>query len=328
MPGQIRLRDGNPEETPKPKKDRAKEFLAATKRSTVKESAGETSEVDLDEEDDDEGEEVEADAAPARSRPSKRNRYAEQRERADNATRELEELKRAREIDQVRLENATRYANGVQQMLGSGGQPQKDKYDVELDALRKEEESLVNAFQAKRAALPQGQDLPQEEWEKLRAARFDLTNRQQRVNAEKVLSGRPQGPNAEQIKADVVAQQLLEKYPDVFGDRQKAAYAANIYNAHRIKNPEATDAMDVAVDETRKAYGLTASRPSNVQRSRLVGAGVTSMSSASGATQRKLTLTPDMQRIAERRYKNLPPEEAHKKWAKRIGPALLAKENG
>jgi hypothetical protein len=292
----------------------------------VRVSPGETDEVAIDEEEDEGVAETsdDDDGGEATTRlGKKKNRFSELRRERDDVTKKLADEQRRADMAEMAARSAQQYAQGVQALLGSQGKP--DPHEAELERLAREQQSLIDAFNGRRNSLPKDQDLPAEEYAKVRTEMQKLQDARFRLIAKREQGAQPQGITQHEARVQANEAILREKYPDIMGNAQYATYTAHAYNAKKAAGLDDAHALEAAVEEARVTFKLKRAAPSNVEKQRLSGLGSAQASSAA-AGKRTIAMTPDMKKLAQARYPKLAPPEAWKKWAQRTGPKVLEDE--
>jgi hypothetical protein len=311
-----RPREEDEEKKPTPKQKFLKEVADGEEKHRAT-AAPEEVPIDEDEKDDDEEE-----SEPSRLE-KKKNRYADLRRERDEAATKLRDEQRRADMAEMKAMSLEQYARGAQALMGSQGQ--KSAHDIELERLAKEQQGVINAFSARRAVLPQGQDLPAEEYDKMRAEVNRLQVQQQRAIVRHELGAQPRA--ATPMDAQVAAQEamLRSKYPDIMGNPQYSTHTAHLFNAKKSAGLDDTRALEEAVGETRKAFKLKGPGPSDIEKARYAGPS-TGLAGTTSSGKRAIMMSEDMKKIAIRANKGLPPEEAIRKWAKEVGPRVLEDE--
>ena len=263
------------------------------------------------------------DAAPAALTrdEKKRNRWKEHtqaRERAEARAKELEDENRRL---QVAAEVARQQAFQVQQQAQPRG---PDPIDEDLKRSRREQEALYAEYVGRQK---EGNLTPEAE-EKFRQRAYDIKDRETQLQLQKFHrdNGISRQDPAEQHR-QTVSSQIRMQFPDIVADARASAYADGVFRQlTALGRPNDWDTIEAAMKQTRRDLRMgnaePSRRPNEAERQRYSGlpAGPGSSREDSPKTIR---MTPGYKKMAEKLYRNDPPNIAHQKWANTVGKKLL-----
>ena len=273
---------------------------------------------------DDEDDEGSA-AAPERtetSRERRRNRYKEQKEGRERAERER---------DEARARVAAYEAQQVQApRQGPQGPSLDEAYKTEVDKIYAERQALSADYEhlVSKGALTDG--LKKSLWDKQR----ELNTREARVNARYAQLSDPAnhpGAQAGNEERNTTAQWLRMNHSDVVAhpNAQAILLFAQAEEIRLVSNgaPKDFATSEKAIAAAKLHFGLTKRPAASPALRRSYSGGATSVGAGgapNGGGATSMTLTKVHQELAEARFPELKPEDAHKKWANGIGRKVLA----
>ena len=193
----------------------------------------------------------------------------------------------------------------------------KDPYESRLDQIYERQSEAYNAAQAE---IKAGSFTPERQAHYEKIAR-GIESEKTRVHTERVVDSRTAQQRTEQ------AQQVwVQKYPDVYNNRQAFQYAQATYQRKLALGEAASnDMVDEIMNETMTTFRLgKRAPPSASDRSRLSGlpaAGGGGSSKGSG-----VVMTPTLKKIAHSAYSDLSEAEAEKAWTNRTGKRMREKK--
>lgn len=299
-------------------------------------------EVDLEEEEDLEGQEEEKPEKPKpaqdRSRPAKveeerevevgapveesraerrRNRFAENRRAAEEATaravaaeQALQEERTRRTVIETNWEMARRQEQEKQK---------PSKLEEESKALAAEHQGLVDQFEALRAA----QTLTPEKADAIRQRAVAISERRAEIAAEKVLERqRPHQPQ-HGTREEFIRQHIEMNYPDVVAHPQARGHFIPTFQALVAEGePDNMATLNKALQTTRVRFGLASAAPSEATRRRTSGVSAGAGGGVGGGgvqAKAKYKPTKSEEQMAVELYKHLPREKAIQKWVNEVG---------
>lgn len=299
-------------------------------REAVRESPDdeEVLEVDVDKLEAEDEDKAEGDSKTRQER--RRDRYAanrqeaqDARDRADRLEREAQEERTRRIALETQLQTQQRQAAPEQEA---------DPEGQEILRIRAERKALHQAYTASSATLtPQEKD----EYERRAYQLNDMESyatyqRNQRLSG----ANRPQqGMRPEDIQREVKKQHLMNTYPDVFASQDRRVTGHVVAAFTMLVNqgePDNEATIAKAVATTRRAFniGPKPSPTSSASRARLSSGGTGAGAGASGGEGITVKMGATQRKMAEALFPHMKPEQAHKQWAKTAGKRLAEKGKG
>lgn len=230
---------------------------------------------------------------------------------------EVERLKAESAATRSELERLKGYV-AAQPQQRAQNDTGKDPYEQRLDQVY---ERQSEAFKAAQAEIKAGGFTPerQQHYEKL--AR-EIESEKTRIHTERAVEQRAAASRTEQ------AQQVwVQKYPEVYNNPRAFQYAqASWQRRLALGESPSNDTVDEIMNETMTTFRLGKKAPPSAnERARMSGIPAAG-SGGSGPRSAGVSMTPELRRMAEAAYSDLPPAEAHKKWVNGPGKRLREKK--
>jgi hypothetical protein len=194
----------------------------------------------------------------------------------------------------------------------------KDPYERRLDSIYERQSEAYNAAQAE---LKAGTFTAERQAHYERVAR-EIESAKTAVHTERVVDSRTHAQRAE------TAQQVwVQKYPDVYNNKQAFQYASATYQRRLALGEHATnDMVDEIMNETLTTFrlGKVRSAPSASERSRM--SGLPSAGGGGGGSKSGIVMNPTFKKMATAAYPDLSEAEAERKWVNGPGKRLREKK--
>lgn len=229
---------------------------------------------------------------------------------------ELEALKAEAQKNREELAQLRGYL-AAQPQARAANDDGKDPYERRLDAVYDKQTEAYNSAQAH---IKAGTFTPELQKHYETIAR-DIESEKTRIHTERVVGERTHAQRAEQ------AQQVwVQKYPEVYNNKQAFQYASATFQRRQALGEAVTnDLVDEIMNETLTTFRLgKKAAPTASERSRL--SGVPSAGSGGNAKAMGIVMNPAFTRMATAAYPDLPEKDAIKKWVDGPGKRLREKK--
>lgn len=304
------------------------------KEDEVEIEDGETSEVS--EPDENESEEIDAKLAkakaeleggtpPADQRPPRRERRRERRnlmEEHQRAQMENQVLQQARERDQQVIQQL------LQQRQPEPPPQQQPDTDAQLGEVYQQIQQVYDLYAAKKARGELTDEVATQ-----------LSKQLQSLDAKKtrliVGGGQQQQPvDTNQLANQVLRQAIMQDsqamFPDVWSNQAAVQFAnAKYHEMVSLGQPRGRVTHIRSMEEARRQfYGPQPSGepPSQSRKTRYTGVPRGARQAGNEPRRVKIRMDGRSKALAEAMFPSLPKEQAHKKWAQKVGPRVLAAE--
>lgn len=208
-------------------------------------------------------------------------------------------LEREREADRREMENLRRQVEAAQQR-DTGAPDGKSRHEAELERLDAEAESLLEAFNAKRASGK----LTDEEYRSYNKRFREVNRKQQTLLAEQVLERAQQSTQVspEEQRSREISEGLRAQWPDVYRNRRAVFWANGRYHQLLAEDVPPEKATVQAHNEARARFNTGAPAADPKMRRKLAGEG--RASSGDGGPKR-VKVTPHLREMALEHYSHL-----------------------